>query len=111
MRKVIKSANQAGIVVGSELILISAILVLGLLVGFAVIRDSVIGELHDVAESYGELVQSHTYQSTMHIANSSSGADKKVNTQTRGSEFQDHIDDGDKLAYTVTVAAGDEDDL
>ena len=46
--------DEAGFIVSSELILISALVVLGLLVGLATIRDQVVQELGDTHRRCGE---------------------------------------------------------
>lgn len=86
--------RESGIVVSVELIFILTILVIGLLVGWVAIRDSVVAEMHDTAEAIGELDQSYYFEGTN---------DPGTNTATEGAEFNDTIDDG----VNGAVDAGD----
>ena len=52
--------DESGFVVSSELILISTILVIGLLVGLATLRDQIVQELADVGMAVGNLNQSYS---------------------------------------------------
>jgi hypothetical protein len=61
MMKTIRRNKRSGFIVTAELILIATILVLGLLVGLAEVRDSLVGELDDVGEAYGALDQSYSF--------------------------------------------------
>ena len=53
--------DEAGFVVSAELVLIASILVIGLIVGLASLRDAVVGELADVAQAIGRTDQSYGY--------------------------------------------------
>jgi Flp pilus assembly pilin Flp len=57
MRKLWK--DEAGFVVSVELILIATILVIGLVSGLTMLRDSVLAELGDLAGAIGALDQSY----------------------------------------------------
>jgi hypothetical protein len=74
-------ADQAGFVVSTELVLVATILVIGMVVGLATVRDSVVQELGDLAASIGSVNQSYEYS---HVTGHSSA--------TAGSEFQDQTD-------------------
>ena len=65
--------DEAGFIVSSELILISALVVLGLLVGLATIRDQVVQELGDTADAVSELNQSYTWLGVTGHSSSTSG--------------------------------------
>jgi hypothetical protein len=53
--------DEAGFIVSTELVLVGTVLVLGLIVGLTAVRDAVIGEFSDVADSIGSLNQSYVY--------------------------------------------------
>ena len=53
--------KQAGFIVSAELVLIATILVIGMIVGMAAIRDAVTAEMGDVAEAIGALDQSYVF--------------------------------------------------
>lgn len=72
--------RQGGFIVSAELALITTILVIGLIVGLVAVRDSLVAELHDIAEALGELDQSFNFQG---IVDPSTGA------TTEGSNFED----------------------
>ena len=55
--------DEAGFVVSTDLVLISAILVLGLMVGLVSLRDQVVTELADVGYAFALLNQSYTWSS------------------------------------------------
>jgi hypothetical protein len=57
-------SDEAGFVISSELILIAAILVMGLLTGLATIRDQIVQELGDVADAVSELQQDFQWSGT-----------------------------------------------
>ena len=61
MKRLRKRNKKGGFIVTAELILIATILVLGLLVGMAELRDSLVAELDDVADAFGSLSQSYTF--------------------------------------------------
>lgn len=52
-------ADQAGFVISAELVLVATVLVIGLLVGMAAVRDSVTNELADVAGAIDDVDQSY----------------------------------------------------
>ncbi len=53
--------DESGFIVSSDLLLISTILVIGLLVGLATVRDQIVQELGDVAVAVGNLNQSYSF--------------------------------------------------
>jgi len=73
--------DEAGFVVSTELVLVATILVIGMVVGLATVRDAVVQELEDVALAIGNINQSYTYSGV-------SGC----NSGTAGSDFQDALD-------------------
>jgi len=83
--------DEAGFIISAELVLVATIVVIGLIVGLSEIQHALNAELNDVADAIGKLDQSYSY----------SGFSKKNNTKggvgayTRGSQFQDTIDECD----------------
>lgn len=53
--------DEAGFVVSSELVLIGTILVLGVVVGLATVRDQVVQELGDLALAISNINQSYSF--------------------------------------------------
>ena len=75
--------RQGGFIVSAELALITTILVIGLIVGLVAVRDSLVAELHDIAEAIGELDQSYNFAGL---------TDAGTAAQTQGSNFTDADD-------------------
>ena len=73
--------DEAGFVVSTELVLVATILVIGMVVGLATVRDAVVTELADVAAAIGSVSQSYVWDE---VTGHSSA--------TAGSEFQDDLD-------------------
>ena len=53
--------DECGFVFSTELFLIATIVVVGLMAGFVVLRDTALGEVGDVAGAIGGLKQSYSY--------------------------------------------------
>jgi Flp pilus assembly pilin Flp len=53
--------EEDGFVVSAELVLVATILVLGMIVGLASLRDQVVQELGDVAAAVSQMVQTYSY--------------------------------------------------
>ncbi len=80
--------DEAGFVVSTELVLIATILVIGMVVGLATVRNAVVQELGDVAMAIGNINQSYQYTGVTGRANSSA---------TAGSFFTDNTDFCDQV--------------
>lgn len=78
-----KSKKQSGFIVTMELLILSAVLVLGLIVGMVDVRDSMLAELGDLSESIGALNQSYTIDGVSNIADTAA---------TSGSQWNDAAD-------------------
>ena len=89
--------DENGFVVSAELILVATIVVLGLVVGLAEVRQAISEELEDVASAFGSVNQSYNY-----IGLSTSKA------QTSGSGFSDQADLCDSQFDIGGVASQDE---
>ena len=74
-------ADEAGVVISAELVLIGTLLVIGLIVGLTTLRDHVVQELADIAGAIGELDQSYSFSAiTGH------------QSATAGTQFIDRVD-------------------
>jgi hypothetical protein len=100
--KIQKKSRQGGFVVTVELLIVATVLVLGLIVGWAALRDSELAELSDVSESVGALNQGYNIASLINTANTAS---------TAGSSFRDSQDtanvDGTSGKVDMTALNGD----
>ena len=67
------------------MVLIATVLVIGMLVGLVVVRDSVVQEMEDVAEAIGAMQQSYTFNGIQTAANDSLPL-------TAGSSWADAVD-------------------
>lgn len=54
-------SDEAGFVASADLILISTVLVLGIIVGLATLRDSITNELGDMSSALGQLNQGYEF--------------------------------------------------
>ncbi len=91
--------DENGFVVSAELILVATIVVLGLIVGLAEVRQAVSEELEDVASAIGSLNQSYTYAGL-----------KTSKSCLSGSRFSDNIDFCDSEFDIVGIPAAFEDE-
>jgi hypothetical protein len=53
--------DEAGFIVSAELVLVATILVIGMIVGLASLRDAVVTELADVGHAVANINQSYSY--------------------------------------------------
>ncbi len=88
--------DDNGFVVTVELILVATILVIGLVTGFAMLRDAVLAELSDTAMAFGSIDQSWTMGGALYDPVAS----------TAGSEFVDLADGSDVLGDPVDAISG-----
>lgn len=75
--------DEAGFVVSTELVLIATILVIGMVVGLATVRNSVVQELGDVAKAIGNINQSFSYTGV---------SGRETSSYSAGSDFADLTD-------------------
>lgn len=66
--------DEAGFVVSSELVLVATILVIGMITGLASIRNQVVQELGDLAQSIGAVNQSYTFSGVTGHSSSTAGS-------------------------------------
>lgn len=86
MKKILRRlwCEESGVVISSELILFSTVVVIGMLVGLQTVREAVVQELGDFANAIGNINQSYSYAGvTGH------------HSSTAGSQLVDVIDDCD----------------
>lgn len=93
----IKPKKARGYVMTSELILLSTLVVGGLVIGMATLRDAVNAELEDVAEAIGSLDQSYAYDGAIN---------GEGTAEFSGSGFIDAVDTnaGDGVAFTFVAS-------
>jgi len=82
--------DEAGFIVSAELVLIFTLAFCGVAVGMSVVRDALVQELGDVAESIGALNQSYAWRAIS--AGDSVGGEHGT---CAGSGFEDQKDDCD----------------
>jgi len=91
-------ADEAGVILSAELVLIMTIVVIGLIVGLSEVQDAVVNELNDVGEAIGSLNQSYYY----HGQTSSSHG--KLKSFATGSAFGDRMDSCDGNECSISCA-------
>ena len=92
----IRKRNQGGFIVTIELLVLATVLVLGLIVGWVSLRDSVLAELSDLSESIGALDQSY---SILGVQNNAQTA------ETLGSAWHDGQDSALPSGGSIDVQA------
>ena len=95
--------DEAGFIVSTELVLIATILVIGMVVGLATVRNHVVQELGDVALAIGSINQSYYYTG---VTGRLTGGDPANASMTAGSEFEDMTDFCDSPDQETTEPAG-----
>ncbi|MBS0265050.1 MAG: hypothetical protein JSS02_24175 [Planctomycetes bacterium] len=81
--------DESGFIVSAELVLVATILVIGMIVGLATVRDAIVTELADVGQAIANVNQSYIYTD---VTGHSSA--------TAGSIFQDALDFCDAVGVT-----------
>ena len=94
--------DEAGFLVSAELVLIFTLVFCAVAVGVATVRDSLVQELGDVAESIGALNQSYNYRSI----SAASEAANVNHASCSGSGFNDENDDCDCKGITFSTVCG-----
>lgn len=97
--------DEAGFLISAELVLIFTLVFCAVAVGVAMVKDSLVTELSDVAESIGALNQSYTFRSV--TANNSVGSSNHA--VCNGSGYVDEADDCDCQGVSFVVVAGKND--
>ncbi len=101
--------DEAGFIVSAELVLIATLLVIGLIVGLSSIQHAVVAELNDVGDAIGSLNQSYYYSGFSKAKSFGGGGGNGVAAYTRGSAFNDTVDDcdNDQCDITCDVPVGE----
>jgi len=82
--------EEAGVIISSELVVLSALLIIGMVVGLQTVREAVVLELGDFANAIGSINQSYSFAGiTGH------------HSSTAGSVFADARDDCDLTTQTI----------
>ena len=94
MRKLFN--DEAGLVVSAELVLVLTIGVLSMIVGLSAVRDSINGELDDLADAFGAVSQTYATKGTSKASNTGSHG------RISGFGYEDRADDCDckEIAFT-----------
>lgn len=90
--------DQAGVILSTEIVLISTILIVGLVVGLVEVQCSIVAELGDVANAYGNLDQSYKTAGFM----SNKGGQCTLTAYSSGAAYID-IADGKQFELTVSI--------
>ncbi len=103
-------SDEAGFVISSELILIAALVVIGLLTGLATVRDQVVQELGDTADAISELQQEYQWSGTTGHTSSVAGSlfNDVANFCEAGTNASDQTATNPPQCITVTVAGDEE---
>ena len=96
--------DEAGFLVSAELVLIFTLVFCAVAVGVSTVRDALVQELGDVAESIGALNQGYNYRGIR--AQAEGGVD---HASCSGSGFNDENDDCDCKGITFTSVCGKND--
>lgn len=96
--------DESGFVVSSELLIIVTILFCGVVVGFVAIRDSLVGELHDVSEAVGAVSQSYSVVGIRKARDNGN-----YHARCSGFGFNDDADDCDCRGISFPIVAGKND--
>lgn len=101
-------SDEAGFIVSAELVLIATIMVIGLIVGLATVRDQVIQELADVAAAISNINQSYSWSAVTGHTSSVAGS-QFDDTQDFCDEDLDPVDSSPhciSLVVPATVGEG-----
>jgi len=101
--------DDAGFVISAELVLIAAILVIGLLVGLATVRDQLVQELADIAAAVTQTNQSYVFSGVTGHTSSTAGTSFDDAADFGQSVFGDDLPNLPAMGISVGVAATPED--
>jgi hypothetical protein len=96
--------DETGFVVSAEILVIFTLIFCAAVVGFAVIRDSLVHEMHDVSEAIGAVSQSYNVTG---LRKARSNGD--YHARCSGFGFNDRADNCDCVGITLTSVAGKDD--
>lgn len=98
--------DENGFIVSAEIVLIFTLVFCAVAVGIAVVRDALVHELGDVAESIGALNQSYNFVGIRAIAGQ---GENNNHASCSGSGFNDSADLCDCLGIALVTVAGKND--
>lgn len=84
-------ADECGVIISAELVLVLTIAVLALVVGLSEMAVAINTELNDLSNAFGALNQSYAYSGFK-----SKGKNGKLKSRFSGSSWHDSVDDCDK---------------
>lgn len=91
-------SDECGVIMTTEIVLISTILVIGLVVGLVEVQCSVVAELGDLGNAYGNLDQS--YKTAGFV--SAKGGQCAITAYSAGGAYIDLVD-GKQFELTVSI--------
>jgi len=99
--------DEAGFLVSAELVLIFTLVFCAVAVGVSMVRDALVTEMSDVAESIGALNQSYTFRNVS--ASNTPGTTQGDHGSCSGSGYVDETDDCDCAGVFFSVVTGKND--
>jgi hypothetical protein len=96
--------DENGFLISTELIVIFTLMLCGTVVGFAVIRDSLVMELHDASEAIGAVSQSYNVTGIRKARDNGN-----YHARCSGFGFNDNSDDCDCKGITLGSVCGKDD--
>ena len=99
-------ADDAGVVISAELVLVMTIAVLSLIVGLNELAAGVVSELADVSDAIGHLDQSYSYTSFRSLK-----LDSTDKSRVSGSAFKDEPDSCDNCSGIADVIECNQPDI
>jgi hypothetical protein len=96
--------DENGIVISAELVVVFTLIFCASVVGFAVIRDSLVQEMHDVSEAIGAVSQSYNVTGLRKARSNGN-----YHARCSGFGFNDRSDDCDCQGITFTTVGGKND--
>lgn len=94
-------ADESGVILSAEIVLVCTILVLGLLVGMVELQCAIVGELSDLSSAFGNLNQSYNYSGFSSLKGAG-----QFKSRTYGAAYTDRADTCDCDA-NLTIVCND----
>jgi hypothetical protein len=96
--------DESGFIISAEILVIFTLIFCAAVVGLAVIRDSLVHEMHDVSEAIGAVSQSYNV-----VGIRKARDDGNYHARCSGFGFNDRADDCDCIGITLTTVGGKND--
>ena len=96
--------DENGFIGSAELVVIFTLVFCAAVVGFAVVRDSLVHEMHDVSEAIGAVSQSYNITGIRKARDNGN-----YHARCSGSGFNDNADSCDCVGITLTTVGGKND--